>query len=41
MLLQRVRIYSSVNYTENAFIIFGKETKGLPDDILSENWIRP
>lgn len=31
-------IYSSVNYTENAFIIFGKETKGLPDDILSENW---
>ena len=31
-------VYSSVNYTENTFIVFGKETKGLPDDILNENW---
>ena len=31
-------IYSSVNYTENAFLVFGKETKGLSKDILNENW---
>ena len=31
-------IYSSVNYTENAFLVFGKETKGLSEDILNENW---
>ena len=31
-------IYSSINYTENAFLVFGKETKGLSEDILNENW---
>ena len=31
-------VYSSVNYTENSFLVFGKETKGLSDDILNSNW---
>ena len=32
------KIYTDVKYTGNAFIVFGKETKGLPDNILNENW---
>lgn len=31
-------IYTDAKYTENAFIVFGKETRGLPDNILNENW---
>ena len=31
-------VYSSVNYTKNSFLVFGKETKGLSDDILNSNW---
>ncbi len=30
-----------MNYTEDCFIVFGKETKGgLSDEILSNNWDR-
>ena len=31
------RSYTDVEYPENIFIMFGKETKGLPEDILFEN----
>ncbi len=34
------KIYTQVNYTEDCFIVFGKETKGLSDEILSNNWDR-
>ncbi|QQY80261.1 tRNA (cytidine/uridine-2'-O-)-methyltransferase [Keratinibaculum paraultunense] len=34
------KLYTEVNYTENCFIVFGKETKGLPDEILYSNWDR-
>lgn len=30
--------YSEVNYIDEDFIIFGKETAGIPMDILKENW---
>ena len=32
-------VYSDVDYTEmeNVFVLFGKETKGLPEDILKEH----
>ena len=29
--------YTEVEYPDNVFIMFGKETKGLPEDILFEN----
>ncbi len=29
--------YTEIEYPDNAFIMFGKETKGLPEDILHEN----
>jgi tRNA (cytidine/uridine-2'-O-)-methyltransferase len=29
--------YTDVNYIEDSFIVFGKETKGLPDSILNKN----
>jgi len=29
--------YSEVQYTEDTFIVFGKESKGLPEDLLYEN----
>ncbi|MGD9677632.1 MAG: tRNA (uridine(34)/cytosine(34)/5-carboxymethylaminomethyluridine(34)-2'-O)-methyltransferase TrmL [Vulcanibacillus sp.] len=32
--------YSDVNYTDEDFIVFGKETAGIPIDILKENWER-
>lgn len=30
-------IYSDVNYPDNAYLFFGKETKGLPEQLLYEN----
>jgi tRNA (cytidine/uridine-2'-O-)-methyltransferase len=30
-------IYTDVTIPDNAFIVFGKETKGLPEDLLKEN----
>ena len=30
-------VYSNVNYPDNAYIFFGKETKGLPEELLKEN----
>ena len=29
-------VYSDVNYPDNAYIFFGKETKGLPEDVLKK-----
>ena len=37
------KYYTDVDYTEDSFIMFGKETKGIPDEILNkylENCIR-
>ena len=31
------RAYTEVEYSDNVFIMFGKETKGLPEDMLFEN----
>jgi tRNA (cytidine/uridine-2'-O-)-methyltransferase len=30
-------IYTKVYYPDNCFIVFGKETKGLPEELLKEN----
>lgn len=30
-------IYSDINYPENTYLFFGKETKGLPEELLHEN----
>lgn len=30
--------YSEFNYQDNSFFVFGKETKGLPKEILENNW---
>lgn len=30
--------YSQYQYQDNTFFVFGKETKGLPLEILEENW---
>ena len=30
-------LYTDIQYPENAFIMFGKETKGLPEDLLHEH----
>ena len=32
------RAYSEVEYPDNCYLIFGKETKGLPEDFLLENY---
>lgn len=32
--------YTDMKYFDNCFIVFGKETKGLPIDLLSNNWDR-
>ena len=31
------RKYSDIDYCDNSFIVFGKETKGLPKELLKEN----
>ena len=31
------RCYSEANFSEGCFLLFGKETKGLPEDLLYEN----
>lgn len=30
--------YSDITYPEDAFFVFGKETKGLPEDLLHDNY---
>ncbi len=32
------KIYSDFNFSENDFIMFGKESKGIPENILKENY---
>jgi tRNA (cytidine/uridine-2'-O-)-methyltransferase len=32
------RFYTEINYLDGDFIVFGKETRGLSEDILGENW---
>src|SRR5690554_2843495 len=34
------RLYSEVAYGEEAYLIFGKETGGIPESILTNNWER-
>lgn len=31
------RAYTEIKYPDNCFLIFGKETKGLPEDVLQRN----
>ena len=31
------KVYSEVNYPDNCYLFFGKETKGLPEELLLEN----
>ncbi len=33
-----VKSYHEISYPENCFILFGKETKGLPESLLSANY---
>lgn len=32
------KVYSDIKYPENCFLVFGKETKGLPEDLLKKNY---
>ena len=32
------KFYTEENYSDGAFFVFGKETKGLPQDLLNKNW---
>jgi len=32
-----VKTYADVSYPDNCFLVFGKETKGLPEELLVEN----
>lgn len=32
------KTYDEMVYTDNCFILFGKETKGLPEDLLKDNY---
>jgi len=32
------KIYSEVDYPENCFLVFGKETAGLPEELLKNNY---
>lgn len=32
------KVYSEANYKENCYLLFGKETKGLPEDFILENF---
>lgn len=34
------RWYTETNFEENAFLFFGKETEGLPTELLNANWDR-
>ena len=34
------RSYAEVSYPEDAFLVFGKETRGLPEDLLHDNYDR-
>lgn len=34
------RSYTQVSYPENAFLVFGKETRGLPEDLLHQQYDR-
>lgn len=34
------RVYSDVSYPDNSYLIFGKETAGIPESILEENMER-
>ena len=31
------KVYSEIEYPDNAYLVFGKETKGLPEDLLYKN----
>lgn len=31
------RLYTEIQYEDNSFFVFGKETKGLPDEIIDKN----
>lgn len=31
------RVYSEIEYPDNSYLVFGKETKGLPEDLLYKN----
>lgn len=31
------KVYSDIDYPDNAYLVFGKETKGLPEKLLYEN----
>jgi tRNA (cytidine/uridine-2'-O-)-methyltransferase len=35
-----VRKYTDIQYRDNSFLVFGKETAGLPEDLLARNWER-
>jgi tRNA (cytidine/uridine-2'-O-)-methyltransferase len=32
------KIYTTINFQSNDFLIFGQETRGLPESILKKNW---
>ena len=32
------KVYTDVDYTENSYIVFGPETRGLPEDYILENF---
>src|SRR5690606_13561622 len=34
------RRYTEVTYQRDDFLVFGKETAGLPEDLLKQNWER-
>lgn len=31
------KVYADINYPDNAYLVFGKETKGLPEELLYNN----
>jgi len=35
-----VQTYTDIQYEEDCYLMFGKESGGIPEDILSENWER-
>lgn len=32
------KVYSDIRYQKDDFLVFGKETEGLPEELLKENW---